>query len=114
VTYYQRGREVLVSVATEGGERIEFIWFSDPNTENRGARVVRTDKYGQRWQLDIPHTYVVTQRVAAGLLNVSLVTVNKWVREGKFGRKRTRNGVSVIPMAAVERIALERGIEVPR
>lgn len=92
---------------------VTFCWVYDPDRRTTGARVIRNDKYGQKWTLDIPHTHVVTQKVAAGLLRVSVMTINKWVREGKFGRPRLKNGVSVIPMVALRKIADERNLGIP-
>ncbi len=92
---------------------VTFCWVYDPDLRTTGARVIRQDKFGQKWTLDIPQTHVVTQRVAAGLLGVSVMTVNKWVREGKFGRPRLKNGVSVIPMVALRKIADERNLGLP-
>lgn len=100
--------DVLASEAVEDGAAVEFWWTLGPGP--RGARVVRTDEHGMRWTLDIDSNHWVTQRVAAGLLNVSLMTVNTWVRRGVFGKKKLRNGVSVVPMAEVQRLAEERGI----
>jgi predicted site-specific integrase-resolvase len=72
--------------------------------------VVKTNEFGMRWTLDIGNTHWVTQRVAAGLLGVSVMTVNKWVRERKLGKTMLRNGVSVISMRVLERIAESRGV----
>jgi|GEM_PF-5069461 hypothetical protein len=104
---------IIGSQVKEADALITFCWVYDPDLRTTGARVIRQDKYGQKWTLDIPHTHVVTQKVAAGLLRVSLVTINKWVREGKFGRPRVRNGVSVIPLTALRKIADGRNIGLP-
>jgi hypothetical protein len=106
----------VVIVASQREERdvlVTFCWVYNPDLRTTGARVVRQDKYGQKWTLDIPHTYVVTQYVAAGLLRVSVMTINKWVREGKLGKVRRRNGVSVISMVALRKMADERNMGLP-
>jgi hypothetical protein len=101
--------EFLASTATEDDEHIEFYWVGD-ETGTRGAKVITVDQHGMRWTLDANSTHLVTQRVAAGLLNVSLMTVNKWVREGRLGERQYRNGVSVIPMEIIEQVAIQRGV----
>lgn len=98
----------LASAADEDGGRIEFYWTGDPGA--RSAVVITTDSQGIRWTLEAGPHHLVTQRVAAGLLAVSLVTVNKWVREGRLGPPDFRNGVSVIPMAIIEQVAVQRGV----
>ena len=99
---------ILASVADEDGDHIEFFWVGEPGS--RGAKVVTTDTQGMRWTLEAGPDHLVTQRVAAGLLAVSLVTVNKWVRDGALGEREYRNGVSVIPMEIIERVAVQRGV----
>lgn len=86
----------------------------------------KTDRFGQRWALDLESTHWVTQRVAAGLLDVSVMTVHNWIRDGKIRETKqrkvlgdlTRKGtklsfpgkgtVSVIPLREIERLAEER------
>ncbi len=99
--------DILASVQRDGLARVEFYWVGEPG--ERGAKVVKTDEHGMRWTLDVDSTHWVTQRVAAGLLNVSIMAVNRWEREGRFGKRLKRNGVSVISMKAVERLAEARG-----
>lgn len=91
-----------------GLEHRTFLWTGSPGA--RGARVVKTDGQGVRSIVELATTHLATENVAAGLLGVSVVTVNKWVREGRFGPRQWRNGVSVIPMPAVEALAEQRGI----
>lgn len=109
---YAPPEPVLASSAIEDGGQVEFWWVGP--TGQRGAQVIKTDPQGMRWTLDIESTHLVTQRVAAGLLNVSLMTVNNWVRAGTFGPKQSRNGVSVVPMRRVEEIAEARGVFLPK
>jgi hypothetical protein len=105
---YPPHNEVLASVQREGRQLVEFYWVGSPG--DRGAKVIKTDEHGMRWTLDIGSNHWVTQRVAAGLLKVSVMTINKWVREGKLGQSMKRRGVSVISMKMLERVAAARGI----
>ena len=72
--------------------------------------MVRTDEFGMRWTLDVGSTHWVTQKVAAGLLGVSVMTINKWVRDRRLGNTKLRNGVSVISMRVLEKVAESRGV----
>jgi len=112
-------------LASSNGEE-DFWWHGEPG--QRGAVVFKTDRFGQRWALDVERTHWVTQRVAAGLLNVTVMTVGTWIRQGKIkGAKRRKvvgdlvfkgtkvsfkkePSVSVIPLKEIERLAEERGI----
>lgn len=112
---------------TEGCDE-EYWWIGEPG--RREGRVIKTDRFGQSWELKVKSTHWVTFRVAAGLLEVTVPTIHSWVREGKIAttKKRfrpaprlisagrldlsnfKRAGVSVIPMKEVERLAEARGI----
>jgi hypothetical protein len=105
---YPQSDPVLASVQKEGRQTLEFYWVGYPGA--RGAKVIKTDEHGMRWTLDIESTHWVTQRVAAGLLRVSVMTINNWVRAGRFGKPVKRRGVSVVPMRLLEQVAEERGI----
>ena len=113
-------------VLADGGDE-EYWWNGQPG--KRGAVVFKTDRFGQRWTLDIESTHWVTQRVAAGLLCVSPMTVNTWVRTGKIKKakkrkvlgdltfegskiaiEKNRGSVSVIPLTEIERLAEARGM----
>src|SRR5712692_6118229 len=99
---------VLASTLREGGEQVDFWWVGFPG--EGGAKVFKTDPHGMRWTLEVGSNHLVTQKVAAGLLRVSVMTINKWVREHKLGKQMWRNGVSVIPMRVLEHVAEQRGI----
>ena len=109
---YVRGpsqdRLYLASQETEAGETTAYWWVG--KTGEGGAVAQITDRHGMRWTLEAEPSSLVTQRVAAGLLRVSIMTVNKWVREGVFGRQIKRDRVSVIPMREVQRMARNRGV----
>lgn len=104
---YSEPADVLISELDEGNQFHQFWWTGRPGT--RGARVITTDELGRVWTLEVKTEHVVTQKVAAGLLCLSLMTVNKWVREGVFGQPQWLNNVSVVPLQAVEEIAMQRG-----
>lgn len=105
-------KPVLASIVlTDGGDE-EYWWTGEPGS--RGAVVFKTDRFGQRWTLDIRATHWVTQRVAAGLLEVSAMTISNWIREGKITETKKRKGVVVIALREVERIAEARGMFVRR
>ncbi len=105
---YSQPDMIRVRAAIERGLKVEFWWTGLPG--ERGAKVVKVDEHGMRWTLDIEATHWVTQKIAAGLLGVSVVTINKWVREGVFPNKKIRRGVSVIPIREVEKLANSRGL----
>jgi hypothetical protein len=99
---------VLASIVRTDGGNEEYWWNGEPG--RRGGVVFKTDRFGQRWTLDIRSTHWVTQRVAAGLLEVSVMTISNWIREGKITDTKKRNGVAVISLKEVERIAEARGM----
>lgn len=108
MAYSDPVQRIRSSVHADGGGTVEFWWMGFPGTW--GAQVVKTDEHGMRWTLDATSTHWVTQRIAAGLLNVSVMTINRWVKDGVFGKPVYRNGVSVVSMREVQRIAHERGL----
>ena len=59
---------------------------------------------GQWYAERIPHNGLVTQALAAGLLGVSLMSVNNWVRQGKMRHIKVTGQPSVIPLGEVKRI----------
>jgi len=113
----------------DGGNE-EYWWDGKPG--KREARVIRTDRFGQRWTLEVGSTHFVTYRVAAGLLNVTVPTIHSWVDAGKLSRKVKRltpipkmmnedqldltgsnspqGLVFVVPLKEVARVAEERGL----
>jgi hypothetical protein len=101
-------RPVFASALLLEGGDAEFWWLGAPG--NREATVIKTDRFGQRWVLHVKSTHWVTQRVAAGLLDVTFMTITNWISEGKITHTKKRNGVTVIPLKEVERIAEARGI----
>lgn len=76
--------------------------------------MIKTDRFGQRWELRLQRGSFVTVRVAAGLLDVTAMTVSNWLRTGVMREARAMGkGATVIPLHEVERVARSRGIKVP-
>ena len=98
---------------TLAGERLDYGWYAGDRGPFEGALVVRTDRFGQRWRLEISRGSYVTARVAAGLLAVTPVTVANWLKAGEFPNARKKNNAVVIPLRDVERIARQRGQDLP-
>lgn len=107
-----------------GGDEEYWWWQGEPGS--REALVVRTDRFGQRWELLIESTHWVTHRVAAGLLNVSTPTIRNWVADGTIKETKklsvphvksmnpgkitmSETKFSVVPLKEVERLANEMG-----
>ena len=101
------------SEKTSTGEELEYWWFAGNVGFLEGAIVVRIDRFGQRWQLQLDRASYVTVRVAAGLLDVTPMTVTNWLRSGVFPRAKTISKATVIPLRDVERAARARGIPLP-
>ena len=106
----------MLRVGTEqtlSGEQLEYIWYSGSPGHFKGVIVVKTDRFGQRWQLQIGRGSFVTVRVAAGMLGVTPMTVTNWVRAGQFPNAKTKNRATVVPFHDIERIARGRGLQLP-
>ena len=95
------------------GEHIEYHWYSGGLGTLEGAIVVKTDRFGQRWQLLLDRSSYLTVRVAAGMLGVTPMTVTNWVNAGVFPAARRINKATVIPFRDVERAARDRGYDLP-
>lgn len=52
----------------------------------------------------IPYNGLVSQALAADLLGVSLMTVNKWVRAGKLKHIKVTGQPSAIPLREVKKV----------
>ena len=52
----------------------------------------------------IPHNGLVSQSLAALLLDVSLMSVNNWVRAKKVGHIKVAGQPSAIPLSEVKRV----------
>ena len=114
MAYDSRDKPIVVSSEeTAGGERLDYCWFAGARGPFEGVVVIRTDRFGQQWRLELPRGARVTGRVAAGLLRVTAMTVSNWIRAGVFPNITKRNGVTMIPLRDVERVARSRGIPVP-
>lgn len=107
-------RSLLVGTErTLAGERIEYLWYSGGLGTLEGAVVVKTDRFGQRWQLQLDRSSYLTVRVAAGMLGVTPMTVTNWVNAGVFPSARRIKKATVIPFRDVERVARDRGYKLP-
>jgi len=62
-------------------------------------REIDGEVYAER----IPHNGLVSQALAARLLGVSLMTINKWVRAGKVHHIKVTGQPSAIPLAEVKK-----------
>lgn len=98
---------------TPSGELIEYGWYSGRMGPHEGVVVIRTDRFGQRWRLELPRRANVTFRVAAGLLNVTTPTIANWQRAGVFPHAFKKKNVMLIPIRDVERIARKKRIALP-
>lgn len=99
---------------TPAGEELAYAWYSGQMGPHEGVVVIRTDRFGQRWRLELPRRGNVTFRVAAGLLNVTPVTVTNWHRAGLFPHAFKKNRTLwLIPIRDVERVARKRNIALP-
>lgn len=114
---YDRGDlPPLVRVGVEqtaGGEKIEYCWYGGTPAPFEGILVIKTDRFGQQWRLQLSRRSNITVRVAAGVLGVTPMTVSNWLREGVFPNALKRKNVTLIPMRDVERVARNRGITLP-
>ncbi len=63
-------------------------------------RYLQGEWYAER----IPHNGLVSQALAAGLLGVSLMSVNNWVRAKKVRHIKVAGQPSAIPLSEVKRI----------
>jgi len=59
---------------------------------------------GQRHTWKIPWDGVVTQAMAADILNVSLMSVNNWVRSGALSAIKPPGQPSVIPLRDIKSV----------
>lgn len=94
--------------------RIEGIWV-DPATGYLTNPPAPTDRsiitlvyLGQRYTREVGPDDYVSQREAAALLGVTVMAVNKWVRNRKL-RCRKRRGSSVIRLSDLKRFGKSHG-----
>jgi hypothetical protein len=98
---------------TPSGELLEYAWYSGQMGPHEGVVVIRTDRFGQRWRLELPRRGNVTFRVAAGLLNVTPMTISNWHRAGVFPHAFKKKNIMLIPIRDIERIARRKSIALP-
>lgn len=104
---------VIGSDRTPAGEELQYAWYSGQMGPHEGVVVIRTDRFGQRWRLELPRRGNVTFRVAGGLLNVTAMTVTNWHRAGLFPHAFKKKSVWLIPIRDVERMARDKNITLP-
>ena len=100
---------------TASGETLEYKWAAGTRGYFEGIVVLRTDRFGQRWRLELNRGGHVTVRVAAGLLDVTPMTITNWIRAGVFphAQKNKKTKVVMIPDHEVEQVARQRGVVLP-
>jgi excisionase family DNA binding protein len=84
--------------------------YVNPPPTQRVAVVRVKTRTGMQYTREVKRGGWVTQREAAELLKVSVMTVNRWVRDRTLQSVK-REGVSVLPVKAVAALADERKIE---
>jgi excisionase family DNA binding protein len=84
-------------------------WTAEPGGNNpvRGAVMVKRDRVGFWYERAIGLDDDVTQAEAAKLLQIPVMTVYRWVRN-RLLPSRKRNGISVVKLRDVLRIAKEQ------
>ena len=65
---------------------------------------IKREINGELYAWKIPWNGVVPQAMAAGLLRVSTMAINNWVRSGKMRHIKLQGQTSVIPLKEVKRI----------
>ena len=65
---------------------------------------IKREINGELYAWKIPWNGVVPQAMAAGLLRVSTMAINNWVRSGKMRHIKLQGQPSVIPLKEVKRI----------
>lgn len=116
---YELGANEKAKVVTAGtdrtpaGEELQYAWYSGQMGPHEGVVVIRTDRFGQRWRLELPRRGNVTFRVAAGLLDVTPMTVSNWHRAAVFPHAFKKKNLWLIPIRDVERIARKKNIALP-
>jgi len=79
----------------------EIVW--DRPGLFQGVTIRRLiDGEGYAWK--IPYNGLVSQAMAADLLDVSVTAVNNWVRRGKLKHIKIVGQPSVVPLSEIKRI----------
>jgi hypothetical protein len=84
----------------------------DPGGLFQGVSITRQLEDGNEYVWRIPYNGVVTQAMAADILEVSLMAVNNWVNTGLLLHIKQKGQPSVIPLREIKRvhkILLEHG-----
>jgi hypothetical protein len=83
-------------------ERPSVTW--DKGGPLQGVTITRQLEDGNKYVWYIPHNGVVPQAMAADILDVSLMTVNNWVRSGALRDIKQKTLASVIPLREIKRV----------
>ena len=83
-------------------ERPSVTW--DPGGPFQGVSISRQLEDGKKYVWHIPHNGVVTQAMAADILEVSLMAVNNWVNSGLLPHIKQKGLPSVIPLREIKRV----------
>ena len=76
----------------------------DPGGLFQGVSITRQLEDGKKYVWRIPHNGVVTQAMAADILEVSLMAVNNWVNSGLLLHIKPKGQPSVIPLREIKRV----------
>ena len=80
----------------------EIVW--DKPSPWQGVTIRRQLEDGNWYAWRIPHNGVVPQAMAADILKVSLMAVNKWVNAGTVRHIKAKGQPSVIPLSEIKRV----------
>ena len=65
---------------------------------------VRREINGEWYAWRVPYDGVVTQAMAADILDVSLMAVNNWVRSGTIKHIKPKGEASLIPLSEIKKV----------
>jgi len=83
------------------GPKPDIKW--DPPGLFQGV-TIRRQIQGEWFAWKIPHNGLVSQAMAADLLNVSVMSVNNWVRAKKIRHIKVAGQPSAIPLSEIKRV----------
>jgi hypothetical protein len=97
------------SIAARWDAPIARGYYRNPPEPKTEAVISLRDRSGFTYERRVPKSGYVSQREAAALLALPVMTINRWVRSLRI-KGKTRNGVSVIRLSDLYLIARERGL----